>query len=254
MAERTGGGDPARTLQLLWRHLAASNPRGRGPKQGLSVDQIVRAAIELADADGLDRLSMRRVAERLRVTAMTLYTYVPGKAELIDLMTDAVYGEMERPEHPRSQGWRARLEKVARQNHLLHERHPWLGHVVTGRPPLGPHLMAKYEYELNALAGVEISDVDKDSVLTLVLEFVQSAARSAYEAQRTRQQTGIDDEEWWAANEPLLSRIFDPQRYPTAVRVGSAAGAVHGSTYDPLHAFEFGLRRVLDGIGVFIDR
>jgi hypothetical protein len=52
----------------------------------------------------------------------------------------------------------------------------------------------------------------------------------------------------------VAGRIFDPQRYPTAVRVGSAAGAVHGSTYDPLHAFEFGLRRVLDGIGVFIDR
>ncbi|HEY1176756.1 MAG TPA: TetR/AcrR family transcriptional regulator, partial [Phytomonospora sp.] len=61
----------------------------RGPKQGLTIEAIVRTAIALADAEGLAALSMRKVAERLGVGTMSLYTYVPGKPELLDLMLDA---------------------------------------------------------------------------------------------------------------------------------------------------------------------
>lgn len=253
MSERTGAGDPARTLELLWRQPGPSARRGRGPKPGLEVDRVVAAAVETADRDGLQALSMRRIARRLGVTAMTLYTYVPGKAELVDLMTDAVYGELEYDGHPPG-GWRTRLESVARRNRDLHRRHPWLCHVVTGRPPLGPHLMAKYEHELGALDGVGLTDVEMDAVLTLVLDFVSSSARSTQEAARTAAQTGADDAQWWAANEPLLGRFLDPGRYPLAARVGSAAGNAHGAAYDPEHAFEFGLQRVLDGISVLIDQ
>ena len=88
--EYAGRGDPRRSLDLLW----GDAPRpSRGPKPGLDVATIVAAAIALADADGLDGLSMRRVAERLGVGTMSLYTYVPSKAELLDLMLDTVYGE-----------------------------------------------------------------------------------------------------------------------------------------------------------------
>src|SRR5262249_25174996 len=81
---RTGGGDPARTLQLLWRDPAAVTRHG--PRQGLTIDQVVAAATALADAEGLDAVTMRRVSGNLGVVPMTLYTYVPGKAELLDLM------------------------------------------------------------------------------------------------------------------------------------------------------------------------
>src|SRR5688500_7903620 len=87
--EMSGAGDPARSLPLLWRTASA-----RAGRSGLSVDRIVSAAIELADTDGIGALSMRRVAERLSVGAMSLYTHVPGKAELIDLMLDTVFGEV----------------------------------------------------------------------------------------------------------------------------------------------------------------
>lgn len=88
---QTGGGDPARSMALLWGTEAP--PRTRGRKPGLTVGGIATAAIELADTEGLEALSMRRVAQRLGVGTMSLYTYVPGKAELVDVMLDAIHLE-----------------------------------------------------------------------------------------------------------------------------------------------------------------
>jgi len=250
--EHSGAGDPARTLVLLWRH-HLDEITARGPRPSLTVDQVVASAIEVADAEGLSALSMRRVAQQRGVSTMSLYTYVPGKAELIDLMVDSVYGEMHRPAWGR-RGWRKRLEAVARDNRALYDRHPWLAHVSTGRPPLGPNVMAKYDYELRAVDGLGLSDVEMDSVLTLVLDFAHASARSAQAAAQAAQDSAMTDEQWWAANEPVLSRIFDPSRFPTAARVGSAAGAEYGAAFSPGHAFEFGLERLLDGIGVLVGR
>src|ERR1700754_3557298 len=106
MTEYGGSGGPQRSLELLWRR---QQPPTRGPKQRLDLDEIVRAAIEVADADGLSALSMRKVAERLGVGTMSLYTYVPGKAELVDVMLDTVCGEVGMPEDVPG-GWRGRLE------------------------------------------------------------------------------------------------------------------------------------------------
>ena len=92
-SDRTGAGDPDRTLALLWRVPAESR---RGPRPGLSVDRVVDTAVELADADGMGALTMRRLAQAVGVAPMTLYTYVPGKAELLDLMLDTVYARMPR--------------------------------------------------------------------------------------------------------------------------------------------------------------
>ena len=88
---RTSSGDPARTLALLWR---ADPPSRRGPRPRLDLDAVVDAAIALADDRGLPALTMRALAARLRVSAMTLYGYVPGREELVDLMLDALYGRM----------------------------------------------------------------------------------------------------------------------------------------------------------------
>ena len=244
--ERTSAGDPARTLQLLWREPATA-PR-RGPRQGLTVDAVVDAATSLADASGLEALTMRKVASALGVVAMTLYTYVPGKAELLDLMLDAAYGRMERADTS-GQPWRSRVTAVAAENRRLFEVHPWAASVSTVRPPLGPGQMAKYEHELSALDGIGLSDVGMDAALTHVLSFVQAWARSALAAAA---ESALTDEEWWAANAPLLERVLDPATYPLAARVGSAAGAEHGAAYSPEFAYEFGLARVLDGLAALI--
>ena len=92
-----------------------------------------------------------------------------------------------------------------------------------------------------------------DAALTFLLGFVQAAARSAAEAAAARQDGAMTEEQWWAANAPLLTRVFDQAKYPTAARVGTAAGAAHGAAYDPDHAYAFGLQRVLDGLGALIE-
>lgn len=245
----SGGGDPGRGIELLWG--LRDTPK-RGPKPRFSVPQITRAAIELADAEGLPALSMRRVAERLGITAMSLYTYIPGKAELLDLMIDAVCGEMPRS-RPASDRWRDRLETIAHDNRALYERHPWLATVSTARPPLGPGVTAKYDYELRALDGLGLDDVEMDSALAFLLGFVESCARAAADARATRRDTAMSDQEWWTAHQPLLAKVFDPAAYPLATRVGAAAGMAHNGAYNPDHAYAFGLRRVLDGLAALID-
>jgi AcrR family transcriptional regulator len=244
-------GDPAKLLELLWG--TEERRSRRGPRPGLSVASIVRSAIDIADRDGLEALTMRRLADSLRVRPMALYTYVPGKSELLDLMLDTLYGEMPRPAWP-GDGWRERLAAVARDNRALFEAHPWAATISTSRPPLGPGLMGKYEHELSALANAGLDDVETDAALTFVLDFVRSSALAAHDARAARQDTGMTDDEWWEANAPLLARIVDADAYPTAARVGAAAGAAHGGAYSPDHAWEFGLERVLDGLGALIER
>lgn len=249
-AEYSGSGDPRRSIELLWGVQRGSR---RGPKPKLTVPEITTAAVELADQEGLTAVSMRRVAGELAVSPMSLYTYVPSKAELIDLMLDAVYREIPLTEWD-GEDWRERLERVARDNRALVERHPWMLRIAMSRPVVGPNLIAKYDHELRAIEGTGLDDVDLDAVLTLVLGFVHSAVRSAIEAAEAGLRTGMDDRRWWAEYGPALESVLDPQRYPTAARVGAAAGELHGAAYGPEHAFEFGLARVLDGIGLLVER
>ncbi|KXK59327.1 TetR family transcriptional regulator [Micromonospora rosaria] len=239
--------DPARSLALLWR---TREPVSRGGGPALSVDRIVRQGIEIADAEGIDALTMRRVSEALGVATMSVYTYVPGKTELLTVMIDTVYGETARPAD--LTGWRARLEQVARENWALYRRHPWLLRAETSRPVLGPNLLAKYDYELGAVDGIGLTDLEMDSVLTLVLGHVRSAARAALDQVDLERDTGLTEDQWWRAHAPWLELFATGGSFPTAARVGTAAGQAHGAAYHPAHAFEFGLQRVLDGIAVVI--
>ena len=250
-SEHSSAGDPARTLELLCRESGPADSR-RGPRQGLSVERVAAAAIALADSDGLGSVTMRALANAFGVVPMSLYTYVPGKAELLDLMLDTVYRQMPRGDLS-GMPWRERLAAVAQENRDLFTRHPWIVEVSTSRPPLGPGLMAKYEHELQAFEGLGLDDVEMDAALTFLLGFVQAAARSAADTATARQASAMSEEQWWAANAPLLARAFDETKSPTASRVGAAAGAANGAAYDPDRAYTFGLQRVIDGLGALID-
>jgi AcrR family transcriptional regulator len=217
------------------------------------VEEVAAAAIAIADAEGLAALSMRRVAERLDVSAMSLYTYVPGKAELLDLMLDTVYGETARPDDPAG-GWRARLERAARDSWQVYLRHPWLLQVATSRPALGPHLVAKYDRELRAVDGIGLTDVQMDLVVQMVGDYVHGAARTAVSATLVAQRTGLTDEQWWSRVAPVLEKVLDPAAHPTAGRVGTAAAIEYNGTVDPARAFDFGLHVLLDGVEALIAR
>jgi len=248
--ESTGRGEPDRTLRLLWRDRLGEPVGSRGPKQRASVDAVVDTAIALADEEGMEALSMRRIAERLGLKPMSVYTYVPGKAELIDLMVDRVAGEQPLPELRGS--LRERLEQVARLtwNELL--RHPWLLSIDTSRPPLGPNVSDRWEWSLRAIEGLGLSDLDMDQVISLVVGFVSGPARAYVDAERLHRSTTETDEEWWERNAAVLTEIMDPTRYPISGRVGQAAGEEYGAPSDPERAFHFGLARVIDGIEAYV--
>ncbi len=235
---------------MLW---GSDQPaQARGPKPSLTVQGIARAAIDLADSEGLDALSMRRVAERLGVGTMSLYTYVPGKAELVDVMLDAIH--LETPgEVPRG-SWRQQLEATARDQWALARRHPWMLHIATSRARVGPGIIAKYVRELRIVEGLGRDDIEMDSIITLVNDYVAGAARSAINALDVERSSGMDDAAWWAATGPWLAKVLNPERYPVASRVGTTTGQHYQAVSDPDHAFEFGLQRVLDGIEALIQQ
>jgi AcrR family transcriptional regulator len=242
----SGRSNPKRSLELLWR--IEIKPT-RGPKPGLTVDGIVEAAIEVADAEGLKALSMRRVAEQLGVGTMSLYRYVPAKAELLDLMLDAVDGELRRPEAS-MEGWRSKLEFFARQSWAGYHRHPWVLHIggMDARPPLGPNVLASFEAMLEAVAGIGLTGSEMVAVIKLVQGYVQGAARSAVEAIQVVEDSGVTEEEWWSERSQLWEEIFDVDSFPTMTAVWESGGFA-----EPEDDFEFGLHRVLDGVETLVD-
>ena len=246
--EYSGGGDPAKSLELLWG--LQSKPT-RGPKPALTVARIVEVALRVADAEGLAAMSIRRVADELGVGAMTLYRYVPGKNELIDVMLDTVYGEL--PRREMDGDWRAKLDEVARENRQLYLHHPWLLQVATSRPPLGPQVMAKYEYELAAVEGIGLTDIEMDATVALVNGYVHGAVRTAVEARQVIRRSGMTDKEWWLAHVPHLDKIGDTRNFPLASRVGTAVGNEFDAPHDSDHAFEYGLQRLLDGVSALVQ-
>jgi AcrR family transcriptional regulator len=244
----SGKGDPLKTLQLLWGK--APLPR-RGPRARLALADIVSAAVGIADREGLSALTTRRVAVTLGISPMSVYTYVPGKDELLDLMLDGVLGEVK---PPRGKTWREKLADVARQNWDLALRHPWMPEVATHRPVLGPNVIAKYDVELAAVDGIGLDELEMDRVLTLVLDYVSGAVRGATRERLVKERTGMTDSEWWQKVEPFLNQVLSDWTtpYPVASRVGPVTGEAYGA-HDPEGSFAFGLERVLDGLAVMID-
>jgi AcrR family transcriptional regulator len=242
-----GAGNLQATLDLLW---GTQEPPSRGPKPSLSVEQVVRTAIAVADADGLDALSMRRVADELSVGTMSLYRYVPGKSELVDLMVDAVQAELPTDTEPGApETWRQGLTTVARGEYALYQRHPWILRVSQARPLFGPHSMAAYDAALRTVDGLGLTAHEMAAMAAMVSCYVQGTARVTVDFDVAARRSGISDEQWWGAQLPPMTAAFAQGRYPTMAAVYEAGA------YDPdddFFSFEFGLQRVLDGVESFV--
>jgi AcrR family transcriptional regulator len=250
--EQREDGEVARKLEFLWRDDA--RPRtGPGPKPGLSAAQIVRTAIEIADREGLDGLSMQRVAKRLDVTAMSLYRYVPRKDDLVDAMMDTATG------HPPDLGalpdWRDRVETWVKVLWTRYQRHPWMLHVRIGTP-IGPNQLAWFESLLYAISDIGLSYDEMISVNLFVSGATQGLARiSADSASQNTADMTYDQ---------ALAKVIDTKRFPTlsallAEGTFTASGSDTGSDTagDATEAYmipnlEFGLRQMLAGIEVYV--
>ncbi|MDR8407946.1 TetR/AcrR family transcriptional regulator C-terminal domain-containing protein [Nonomuraea sp. 3-1Str] len=244
MARREAGeGEPT----LVWER---PEPPARPAPTPLSRDGIVRAAIELADADGLDAVSLRKVAAALDAGPMRLYGYLSTKEELLDLMVDAVYGEMPRPART-GDDWRSALRSLAHGTREAALRHEWFADLLGGRPHLGPNALARLEASLAALDGApgfDHIDTVQHAVQTVNVYLV-GAIRTQVAGLRAERDTGLDERQWQIASGPYLTRMLATGRYPTLARW------VHDATHiDADATFEAGLACVLDGIAARLRR
>ncbi|MCT9141106.1 TetR/AcrR family transcriptional regulator [Streptomyces violarus] len=243
--ETSGSGDIARTLELLWD---TGRRPSRGPKPTLTLDRIVEAAVQVADAEGLGGLSMRRVAAELGTGTMSLYRYVPGKGELLDLMLDRVQRRSDNPSDLGDGGWRAALEALGRTTLALYRRHPWLLHVNQSRPVLGPSAVDGMEKILTRIRPMGLTDPELVSAVIMIDGYVVGAARTQLYEREAERRTGLTDAEFWQAQVPVLEKAMASGRYPV---MASLSEDSFGSDFDH---FEFGLQRILDGLEVLVER
>lgn len=233
-------GEQARSVELLWGERVRAS---RGPRPGLSVEGIARAAIAIADAEGLAAVSMQRVAGEFGFTTMSLYRHVPGKDELVDLMIDTGLGPAPALAAIAG-GWRPRLHAWARALWAVFHRHPWSLAATNRLRVMGPHELAWADAALAALADTGLSAAERHRAFLVVIGHVRSAAQFSVPGGRGRSLTGP---QWAAATAALLER--DPARFPALHAVVGAGAAGTGDD-----GLEFGLQVVLDGIAALVDR
>ncbi|MFF9282953.1 TetR/AcrR family transcriptional regulator [Streptomyces griseosporeus] len=225
---------------LVWER---PEPPDRPVPAPLNRERIVRAAIELADADGLEAVSLRKVATALGVGPMRLYSYIDSKEELLDLMVDAAYAEI----RPAGNTWREVLRSLAETTRQAVHAHEWLADLLGGRPQLGPHALARGEAVVAALDGVDVDDVMP--VVGAVDAYVIGAVRREIAERRAERATGMDEKRWQAALGPYLERTFATGRFPALARV--VRDAAH---LDADATFTRGLDFLLDGIEARLSR
>jgi AcrR family transcriptional regulator len=271
MAEATSGEPGPRPLppglDLLW----GRRERGkRGPRPGLSADAIVDAAIRLADAEGLEAVSMARVAAELGFTTMSLYRYVASKEELLQLMWNAsALGA----EHLviEGDGWRARLRAWAVIQRDMLDLHPWITQMPMAAPPVAPNSLHFVERGLETMDGTGLPDSEKIRVIGLIASYTLSEARMAADAMRAAKAAAAEAAEAAArAAEPdaptagdgalpplesfdaLLRELVDEATYPRLYRI--AWDPEQENPPSEREEFLAGIDLILDGVQALIDR
>lgn len=230
--------------QVIWEYM--SRPP-RGPRPALTHDQIAAAAVELADADGLDGVTMRALAGRLDVATMGLYRYVRGKDDIFALMLNWAAREVV-PSLTGPAGWRDTLRRVATEMRAMHLRHPWLVRLQHSTAAMiAPNALTIMEAGLAALDAADLElDVDQMvSALGALTAYVQGkAAAEVAQREAYRRYGWSSDDDMRAAAGPQLMWLLVRGDYPTLAHY-----IVDGSNEDDADwSFAFGLECVLDGI------
>lgn len=221
------------------------------PEQELSLDRIVRTAIEIADAEGISALSMRGVAARLGVAAMSTYRYVPSKEDLVLLMADAAFGEESYPADAPEE-WRTRIELGARTLWSLYRKHPWLAQLGSlTRPLLVPNLMVHGERILGALDGHGLDPTKLFDIHVLLYSHVQGLAVHLEMEAHAEAATGQSEDQWMDSRAPALRELVESGRFPTFTKVVGAFEDGYDLRLDAL--FEFGLKALLDGLTPIVE-
>jgi AcrR family transcriptional regulator len=239
-------------LDLLW----GRRERGkRGPRPGLSADAIVGAAIRVADGEGLEAVSMARVAAELGFTTMSLYRHVASKDELLQLMWDASATGAETLVLE-GDGWREKLREWAVIQRDGLGQHPWITQMPMAAPPLAPNSMHFVERAMAAFDGTGLPDADRMRVIAVITSFTLSDARMANDAARAAAKAAeagqSPDPMMMLSWEALLRELIDEKTFPHLYRM--AWSAAPDVPQDERAEFLIGIDLILDGVQALIDR
>jgi AcrR family transcriptional regulator len=237
-----GGPEAGPGFDLIWAR------KGRGAREqrpALSREQVVKAAIELADERGLEGMSTRRIAARLGTGATSMYWHVPSKDDLHELMFDAAMGELELAERP-SGDWRADLRTMARLMHALFGRHRWL--VLLGiQPGIGPNTRRYGEFGIAALAGLGIGRERAVGVLAMVNNYVFGFAHRQTAWDQLRRRAGFTEERWAERLDRYLA-LTRPQDPELARDIEARMRLASEDSFDS------GLECLIEGIAVCLGQ
>ncbi|MFE7120780.1 TetR/AcrR family transcriptional regulator [Streptomyces sp. NPDC057654] len=225
--------------EVIW---ARPERAGRGPRPAHTRAEIAAAATGIADAEGIDAVSMRRVAAAIGCGTMSLYNYVPRKEDLYELMVDAAAAEYELPEQP-SGDWQADLLGLARQSRAMMHRHPWMPGLMSPVYGFSPNALRYVEYVLWVLDGLDVEDGAKMELLAMVTAVVTSFVGSELTAAERHRTSPHPPEQERAARSAYLARELAGGRYPRMAR--TFAGASGPADQDAV--FERAMRRLFAG-------
>ncbi|MFB6668731.1 TetR/AcrR family transcriptional regulator [Streptomyces parvus] len=248
--ERRAKAPQPTSVELLW---GARNKPTRGPRPGLSLEVIAKAAIEIADEEGLEGLSMQSVASRLEYTAMSLYRYVSGKDQLVDVIYDTALG-LPRPA-PESGDWRAGVHDWVWGMLGVYKAHPWLLRVTTNSPPLGPNQLAWFDALLHHVSGIGLDEEEVIHLVIFVTCAVRDLARTSSELAQGPQQSGVPAQEMAQEYARAMQDLVGEAHLPVLSKM-VAAGTFEpgdGDYHDIMPSLEFGLQRLLDGVDGYIS-
>jgi AcrR family transcriptional regulator len=251
-ADRAGDGGAADEAGLPATVAAAWGLRERphkGPKPALSLARIVSAAVQVADAEGLDAVSMGRVAAELGAAPMSLYRHVAGKDELRTLMVDAAWGSPPDAAEP-GEGWRAGLARWAWALRARGKRHPWVVRIPLNSLPILPNEVGWFELALACMRDTGLTEARKASVIMLLAGYVRNLATTEADIAAAIQASGLTPVEWMSSYPRILAGLADPRRFPALTQF--IAAGVFEAEDGPDDEFMFGLDRILDGLEALI--
>jgi AcrR family transcriptional regulator len=226
-----------------------ARPEPRGSRRGaaLSLDQIAEVALAIADHEGLEAVSIRRIARELGSGAMSLYHYFDSRDELLDLMSDRVAAEMVVPELP--EDWRAAVQAIALQSRDTFRRHPWLHSALRGSPRITPNLLRHVEQSSQAVAGLAREGVNPALLTALVVAVddytIGFTVREAAAENPGNRAAGIAD----ALQEPYVRALLESGEFPLLSEFSGS-----GVDIEIEDRFEMGLDWLLDGFAAKIGR
>jgi AcrR family transcriptional regulator len=223
----------------------------RGPKPAYSKEKIATLAIRIADAEGLDAASIRRIAAELGSGAASLYRYVANKQDLYDLMADSVLGEDRMPRS--SHDWRRDLHKAACLYRAMYLRHPWMLTVSGFRMLNGTNLLRWYEFTLSAIDDHGL-DIDEMLVLSNTLFiYARGYAASEIGEREASVRSGMSRADWMKEHAESVRSIVEGGRFPYFNRIVKEADTPHREAMEE-RGFKDGLRCLLDGFAVRLAR